>query len=561
MTVKDEAAVEAEFAGGVEALRAKRPLRNPRLRETRKALEADRPDVAERLLVEFLRSHPDDADALNLLGEAATRRGRKAEAEFFFAKCVERAPDFALARFNYADALQAMNKPVEALAQVENLLARERNNPACRELEAVVLSAAGRHDEARGRRLELVNEYPGSAKLLVSYAQVLRGLSRTDECIRAFRRATEISPSLGIAWWGLANLRTYRFTESDIERLRAELSRAGLSSDDRTHLLFALGKALGDLGRFSESFDAYARANAARRIGSSYDPAATTRQLARFKTVFTPEFFREHASGGSDSSAPIFVVGMQRAGSTLIEQILASHSKIEGAGELANVRFLARQLEDHVAPKYKTDYPGVVEKLDAATLSSLADQYLQGTRHRRLLGRPFFVDKDPFNFWHIGLLQLILPRARIIDVRRHPLGCCWSNFTTIFLHGLQIAYRLADIGRFYANYVQLMAHFDAVLPGKVHRIYYEDLVANPERETRRLLNYLQLPFEESCLRFYDNSRVINSVSSEQVKKPIFDEALDWWRNYEPWLAPLKEALGPVLDFYPAVPEPEVSASP
>ena len=447
-----------------------------------------------------------------------------------------------------------MNKPAEAVAHIRMLLDNYPDNPAIRELAAVTSSAARHYGDALAFRAALVRDYPASARLRVSHAQTLRTLGRQDESVAAFRSAIELAPSLGIAWWGLANLKTYRFTEDDVAQMRSEVSRQGLDAQDRTHLLFALGKALGDQARFAESFDAYARANAARRLASGYDPDTTSAQVAKFKALFTPEFFRARTGAGSESAAPIFVLGMQRAGSTLLEQILASHSQIEGAGELAHVRFLARHLEAEIAPQYHTDYPGVLGRLDASAFKPLAERYLDVTRPRRPLGRPYFVDKEPFNFWHIGFLQLMLPNARIIDIRRHPLGCCWSNFTTIFLHGLPLAYRLADIGRFYADYVDLMAHYDRVLPGKVHRIFYEDLVAEPEREVRRLLDYLGLPFEESCLRFYDNSRAVNSASSEQVRRPIFDDALDWWRNYEPWLGPLKAALGLVLTSYPDVPE-------
>jgi predicted Zn-dependent protease len=548
-----DVAADASFARAVDALRTRRPLRNPRLREARRALHANRPDIAGRLLTEFLKDRPGDVDAMNLLGETAMREERKSDAEALFMRCIQESPGFDAARFNYATALQGMNRPADALGQVRKLLAKEPRNPLYRDLEAVVLSAMGSHEAALDRRRELARDYPGSAKVLVSYAHTLRTMGLREQCIAAYREAIAINPSLGTAWWGIANLRTGSFTASDIAQLQAQVARKDLSASDRTHLLFALGKAYGDLSRYAESFDAYARANAARRLTSGYDPATTSAQVARFKAHFAADFFRNRTGSGSPSAEAIFVVGMQRSGSTLLEQILASHSAIEGAGELAHLRFLARNLEDRVAPQYRTDYPGVLGKLDAAELRALGDEYLQGTRIRRPLGRPFFVDKDPFNFWHTGFLQLILPNARIIDIRRHPLGCCWSNFTTIYLHGLPLTYRLADVGRFYADYVDLMTHFDRVLPGKVHRIFYEDLVADPEAEIRRLFAYLDLPFEQACLEFYRNSRAVNSASSEQVRTPIFHEALDRWRYYEPWLGPLKSALGPVLSAYPAVP--------
>jgi len=244
---------------------------------------------------------------------------------------------------------------------------------------------------------------------------------------------------------------------------------------------------------------------------------------------------------------------MQRAGTTLLEQILASHSLIEGAGELSNMRFIARRLEDDIGRRFGIDYPGVLAHVDPGEFRKLGEEFLETTLSRRPLGRPFFVDKDPFNYWHIGLIRLALPNAKIIDMRRHPLGCCFSNFTTIFLHGLAHTYRLGDLGAFYAAYVEMMAHYDRVLPGRVHRVFYENLVTDPEREIRRVLDHLELPFEASCLQFYDNRRPVNSASSEQVRMPIYDGALDHWRHYESWLDPLKTALGPVLDSYPAVP--------
>jgi tetratricopeptide (TPR) repeat protein len=411
----------------------------------------------------------------------------------------------------------------------------------------------GQFANALERRRSLAEEFPRGAKVLVSYAQTLRTMGMREECVAVYRAAIANSPSLGTAWWGLANLKNYRFGESDIGRLQTQLAAGELSAADRVQLLFSLGKALGDIGRYAESFNAYARANAARRLQSSYNPATTAAQVAKGKALFTPDFFRRRAGCGSSARGPIFIVGMQRAGTTLLEQILASHSLVEGAGELPNLRFIARRLEDDIGQRFGIDYPGVLAHVEAREFRKLGEQVLEDTLPRRPLGRPFFVDKDPFNFWHIGLIHLTLPNAKIIDMRRHPLGCCLSNFTTIFLHGLAHTYRLGDLGAFYTAYVEMMAHFDRVLPGRVYRLFYENLVGNPEMEIRRVLEYLELPFEASCLQFHDNRRPVNSASSEQVRMPIYDEALDHWRHYEPWLGPLKVALGPVLDFYPAVP--------
>jgi len=549
-----DAAAEEEFSRRLRALHEQRPLRHPELREAHRALEGGRPDIAEQLLAGYLRKHPNDVDALHLAAETFMRRERKADAEALLAQCVARAPGFDLARLAYANTLQQMNKPGAALEQAEILLKKEPANPLYRDVQAVALSAMGRAEAALAARISLAADYPGSSKVLVSYAQVLRTNGLQEECIAAFRKAVAINPSMGIAWWGLANLKTYKFDEADIAALQTQLLRRDIAQNDRVHLLFTLGKAFGDMERYRESFDAYARANATRRLAANYDPTGVTRQLAKFKALYTPEFFAARAGSGAASDEPIFVVGMQRAGSTLLEQILSSHSAIEGAGELAHTRFLARRLEDGLGPKFNTDYPGVLAHIDMSEFAALGEEYLAATLPRRPLGRPYFIDKDPFNFWHIGFYQLMLPRARIIDMRRHPLGCCFSNFTSLFLHGLAHTYKLADLGSFYANYVEMMAHYDRVLPGKVYRVHYEDLIDEPEREIRRLLAWLDLPFEEACLDFHSNKRAVNSASSEQVRTPLFRDALERWRHYEPWLGPLKGALGEVLEEYPSTPK-------
>jgi tetratricopeptide (TPR) repeat protein len=549
-----DAAAEDEFSRLLTALHAQRPLRHPELREAQRALDGARPDIAEQLLAAFLRRRPGDVDALNLMAELCMRRERKAEAETLLAQCVARAPGFDLARLNYASSLQQMNKPAAALEQTEILLRKTPGHPLYRDVQAVALSSLGRHDAALACRESLAADYPGSAKILVSYAQVLRTNGLQEECVAAFRKALAANPASGTAWWGLAGLRTYSFAPADIAQLEEQLLRRDIERDDRVAMLFALGKAFGDHRQYRESFDAYARANATRRLASKYDPASVSRQVAKFRALYTPDFFHARAGSGADSAAPIFVVGLQRAGSTLLEQMLSSHSAIEGAGELAYTRFLARRLEDTLGPKYGADYPGVLALIDKSEFRALGEEYLDATRTRRPLGRPHFIDKDPYNFWHIGFYQLMLPNARIIDMRRHPLGCCFSNFTSLFLHGLAHTFKLADLGRFYSDYVEMMAHYDRVLPGKVYRVFYEDLVEDPEREIRRLLAWLGLPFEAACLDFHSNKRAVNSASSEQVRSPLFRDALDKWRHYEPWLEPLKTALGPVLELYPGVPE-------
>jgi len=506
---------------------------------------------AARVLDDLLKGHPTDVSGLFLKAEIATRNGHYAEAEPLLARCVELDPEFNAARFHFANAMLETGKPQCALAQADELLKREPRNPVFLALKAMAL--------------ELLDEYAASTSLWqevvqtsappdcwVRYAHALRGLGRRDESIAAYRKALELDPSFGRAYWGLANLKMFRFSEANIAQMEAQIARSELPPENRTPLLFSLGKAYADLKLYEKSFSSYARGNAIHRLGITHDPEIMTAYVARCRRIFTTEFFHARAGRGSDNRAPIFLVGMLRSGSTLVEQILASHSHIEGTRELFNLAAISRHIQTEISSG-EANYPAVLEKIDGPTLKRFGEQYLETVRVHRKLGRPFFTDKMGSNFAHLGLLNLILPNAKIIDVRRHPLACCFSNFTQLFANGQNNTYRLADIGQLYRDYVALMAHFDRVLPGRVHRVFYEQLVANPEAEIRRLLDYLELPFEQGCLEFYKNDRAVSTISSEQVRSPLYKEALEHWRHYESWLGPLKSALGPVLDAYPDVP--------
>jgi hypothetical protein len=335
--------------------------------------------------------------------------------------------------------------------------------------------------------------------------------------------------------------------------MEGQLRRSDLTDEDRFHLEFALGKAREDAGAFEASFGSYARGNALRRRSLVYEADETTDQVRRAVALFTPQFFAERAGLGCPAPDPIFVVGLPRAGSTLVEQILASHSQVEGTQELPDIITLARRLGGKARRASEGRYPEVLGELTGADLRSLGEEYLARARPHRKLGRPFFIDKMPNNWAHLGLIRLALPNARVIDARRHPLGCGFSAFKQHFARGQGFTYDLADIGRYYADYVRLMACFDAAQPGFVHRVVYEAMVADPEVQTRALLAACGLPFEDACLRFYENDRAVRTASSEQVRRPIFTDAADHWRNYEPWLGELKAALGPVLPAYPDAP--------
>ncbi|HEY4112446.1 MAG TPA: sulfotransferase [Rhizomicrobium sp.] len=549
-----EGSASPEFVRALDSMRASRPIQNPQLREAAAAQRHGLLPQSVEILSDFLAKHPEDPDALFLLAQSHMLQQQFAEAEPLLLKVLALAPDFDAARFNLAKSLLNRNRPHDALAQLDVLLARDAGNPLYRDLKALALTALADHAAAAECYRELTQDFPTSIDLWMSYAHALRTMGRREDCIAAYRHVLEIDPSLGGAYWSLGDLKTFRFDPADIDAMNVQLKRTDLSSKNRMYFHFALGKAYADQKQYQKSFENYARANAIRRIAVQYDAQQTTENVNEQARFFTREFFAQRRDFGSDSKAPIFVVGMQRAGSTLIEQILSSHSAIEGAGELPGVPLLVKHLESEVAPARSTDYPAILAQLSAGEIRALADRYLATAQSHRALGRPFFVDKQPYNFWYMGLIRLILPNAKIIDARRHPLACCFSNFTMNYRYGFHYSYRQSDLGRYYADYVRLMAHFDAVMPGAIHRIIYERMVADTEGEIRRLLDYLGLPFEESCLRFYANERAVDTASSEQVRRPIFSEAVDHWRNFDPWLGQLKSALGPVLDSYPDAPE-------
>jgi tetratricopeptide (TPR) repeat protein len=387
----------------------------------------------------------------------------------------------------------------------------------------------------------------------MSYGHALKTVGRTDESLQAYRKAIALQPGLGEAYWSMANLKTFRFTEEEIATMRAQRARADLDEDDRLHLDFALGKALEDAGYYEESFRYYAAGNASRHKKIPREREESNDLVQHVKTLLTPEFFREKAGGGCETKDPIFVVGLPRAGSTLVEQILSSHSAIEGTMELPDIISIAQRLGGKKSKGGAVDYLDTLMTLDPDKRKALGEEYLSRTRIQRKTDRPRFIDKMPNNFHHLALIHLILPNARIVDARRHPVACCFSNFKQHFARGQVFAYDLTEIGDYYRDYVELMAHFDDALPGRVHRVFHEALVENPESEVRKLLAYCGLPFEESCLRFYENDRAVRTASSEQVRRPISAEGLDQWRHYEAWLDPLKAALGSVLTTYPDVP--------
>jgi len=542
-----------EAADEAFAQHLRHSTRDPKLMPVALALAENRIPDAEGALREHLKRHPTDVLAIRMLAEVAARIGRTHDAETLLARCVQLAPGFRMARQNYAMVLHRQNKWAQSLEEVDRLLEDEPSNPGLRNLKAAVLGRIGEYEGSITLYRAVLRDYPRQPKVWMSLGHALKTANHNAESIEAYRRCIELAPQFGEVWWSLANLKTFRFTEADIATMRTQLARDDLGNDDRFHFHFTLGKAFEDRADYAASFEHYAQGNALRRKLIRYDAAENHDHVGRSRRLFTREFFAERAGRGCDSRDPIFIVGLPRSGSTLVEQILATHSQVEGTQELPDITMLARMIANRTTRSEGTAYPRALEKYSAEELRALGERYLQQTRIQRKTARPFFIDKMPNNFAHVGLIHLILPNAKIIDTRRHPLGCCFSCFKQHFARGQTFTYDLDEIGRYYRDYVELMAHFDAVLPGRVHRVFYEDMVGDTEAEVRRLLDYCGLPYEPDVLRFHENQRAVRTASSEQVRQPIFRDALEQWRHFEPWLGPLKQALGDVLERYPSHP--------
>lgn len=501
---------------------------------------------AERAFLLQLRHYPDDVLALRFYAEFCSSLDRYEEAESLLSRCLERAPNFALGRFGLAMVLMHANSVPPALEQIELLLAREPMRFEYVSAKADALGRLGDFPAAAACLESMIALYPNHGSVWANHGHILRALGRRAECEKAYQKAIALGGPVGEAFWGLANLKTYRFQAPEVAAMRRHAGAMNPGAD-RISLLFALGKALEDEGSYAGAFETYAAANRERRASLPYDHAGREDAVRRARAVFTPAFFAQRRGLGANSTAPIFIVGMPRSGSTLVEQIIASHSAVEGTMELVELLMIARRLGQSDA------FPECLRGMGERDFKSLGEEYLERSRVFRRTTAPRFIDKMPNNFAQIGLIHLILPNARIIDVRRDPLACGFSNFKQHWATGQSFAYDLGDIGRYYRSYVELMAHYDAVLPGRVHRVIYEDLVAEPELETRRLLAACGLDFEEGCLRFFENDRAVRTPSSEQVRRPINRDGMDGWRPFEQWLEPLKAALGPVLAAYPAAP--------
>jgi len=502
---------------------------------------------AEALLRARLRAQPFDVAAIRLMAELAVRVGRPRDSETLLRRAIELAPGFVAARANLASLLYRQNRFAEAVAELDAVLDSGEANPASRNLMAVALGRIGDYDEALRLYELLTPDFPDHPKLWMSYGHILKTVGRQEESVAAYRRALAAKPDLGEVWWSLANLKTVRFGAEDVAAMEQALE-GELDPDDRLHLHFALGKAHGDAGEAEQAFGHYAAGNALRKAGQDYDPDAVTAQVDGMIATLTPEFLAARAGWGDPAPDPIFILGLPRAGSTLIEQILSCHSQIEGTMELPDIPFLAAR-EARAQGLGPRDWPASVAAMDRDQLAALGAEFLDRTRIQRKTGKPFYIDKLPNNWAYAGFIHLVLPNAKIIDARRHPLDCCVSNFRQHFAKGQAFTYGLEDIGRYYADYVGAMDHYERVLPGRIHRVIHEQLLDDPEREVRAMLASLGLGFEDACLEFHRSSRPVRTASSEQVRRPINRDGVGQWLAFEPWLGPLRQALGDLPETY------------
>jgi predicted Zn-dependent protease len=497
-------------------------------------------DRAEPIIRAFLIRHGNHPDAMRLLARIGMAHDVLDDAETLLAAVVAIAPDYDAARFNYAQVLTRRHKHAQARAEIEQLLKRTPSSNEYRALAATIAAGMGEHEYAIALYRELLAEMPDAPDVNLWMGHAMKTIGRVREAIDAYRAAAAARPDFGDAYWSLANLKTYRFEDPEVARMQEGAANSATAPIDRYHLFFALGKALEDRADFDRSWQFYAQGNVLKRGESRYRPEVLEVNTARQIETCTREFFATRHGWGASAPDPIFIVGLPRSGSTLLEQILASHSQVDGTHELSDVESTAMTLSgrDFANPRY----PAVLGEMTREDFAGLGAKYLADTRIYRK-DRPFFVDKMPNNFRHIGLIHLMLPNAKIIDARREPLACCFSNLKQLFAQGQEFTYSVEDIARYYRTYLDLLEHWDAVLPGRILRVHHEDVVGDLEGSVRRILDFCGLPFELACVEFHKTERSVRTPSSEQVRSPIFRDGLDQWKSFEPWLGPLKAALG------------------
>ena len=497
---------------------------------------------AEDLVRQFLRKSPRHVEAMRLLADIGLKLGVLDDAEYLLESACEFEPDHVRARVDYIQALRKRQKFAKAKAEARRLLDAQPQNPSFQSLYAVEAMHSGDFQEALAMFGKVLERLPGDPSTLTSKGHACKTLGDFDGAVAAYREALASQPSHGEAYYSLANLKTYEFTPEETAAMQQQAASPSLAYMDRVYLAFAQGKAAEDKGDFEASFRHYAEGNQLKKAQSRYTSDAISREFDEQIAVCNAAFFKKRKGWGHQAPDPIFILGLPRAGSTLLEQILSSHSQVDGTLELPNILALASRLRRGQKISAASKYPAALPALKAADFARFGEDFIKDTRIHRQQA-PFFIDKMPNNFRHIGLIHLMLPNAKIIDARRHPMACCFSAFRQLFAEGQEFSYALADLGAYYRDYVRLMAHWNQMLPGRILTVQHEEVVEDLEGQVRRLLTHCGLPFEPACLAYHETERAVRTPSSEQVRQPIFREGLDLWQDFEPWLAPLKEALG------------------
>jgi tetratricopeptide (TPR) repeat protein len=533
----------AEFAEAQYEYLANLP---PELLSVSSFLEEGKLFKAEKLCRAFLQTNGHHIEAMRLLADIGTRFNAFDEAEFLLESCVLLEPEALNAHLDYIKVLRRRQKYEKALEQATSLRAKAPYDHQIEMLYANENLAVGNFDKALDIYHKLSIEAPDNAGINLTFGHALKTVGRQNDAIDAYRRAYTSKPDYGDAYWSLANLKTYKFDNAQIAAMREMEAASGTQLADRYHLCFAIGKALEDHCDYTESFIYYERGNRLKRNEIGYDWRRIANEIALQIEHCTSDLFSKVQGSGCQSPDPIFILGLPRAGSTLLEQILASHSQVEGTMELPNILALAHRLDDLRRVDDEAHYPANLAELSVDSLTKFGEDYLSDTKIHRKQGTPYFIDKMPNNFRHISLIHMILPNAKIIDARRGAMGCCFSGFKQLFAEGQEFTYGLEEIGHYYKDYVTLMDHWDKVLPGKILHVHYEDVVVDLETQVRRLLDFCGLPFEGSCIKFHETERAVRTASSEQVRQPIFKTGVDQWENFSPYLDPLRAILGPEL---------------
>ena len=511
---------------------------DPLLTKVLDLMQAGRLGAAEGICREYLKRRPHDVDAIRLLAEIGITLGMLDEAIVLLERCLALAPNFTIAQANYATALARRQRFDEALDRTGRLQIEQPDNLSHKVQHASILAMAGRFEQAHEKFEEVLTFIPDNARILTSYGHSLRYGGRGEDAAAAYQRAIAAEPDAGEAYWSLANLKTFKFVDAQLDGMRQRYAAMEKLSADRYHLAFALGKALEDKGDFAESFAAYADGNTIKNTFSSYTTERTSGEVDSMIEHCADGFLEP---GGHTSNEPIFILGLPRAGSTLLEQILASHSAVEATAELPLISQIAGELGGGRRRSEQNLYPQCLTSMSQDQRESLGQRYLDGASTYRT-DKPFFIDKMPNNWVHIGLIKTILPNATIIDARRHPMAACFANFKQLFARGQEFTYGLEEIGHYYADYMRLMDHWHSVLPHGLMTVQYETVVEDLETQVRVLLDHCNLPFEEQCLRYYEKDRAVRTASSEQVRQPIYRDALSVWQRYEAHLDPLKAVL-------------------